>query len=553
MADKDPLEDLLQDLNSSEDDLNQDIDSLDNDNSPNNDNNNNADNNNNGSDGTDNNNPADDNGSDGTNNNNPAGDNGNDGTNNNNPPGDNGTDNNNDNDDDEYYQTEVGISNAYAAPNKEPKPKGKTFSGGGKAPDRGKWKPYEGKGKLFMEVVYDEIIMAFIDWLMKKMVDIPLDFLDYVLFEAYKEVSGIDEPAKEDNKKKTILGHAADMEKGHKERAEKCVLGYKKAFKEVLDNIERNKTGEALEWHIWRGGEPLFFRNLVTLEEAAGRDPNSPEARIWNERILKSPEIFEGMWNNELAYRTIAIRLAAFEEVAKGEKFKLPKPVRKSLSKMEKIIKDAETPEKMKKSMREEITKVRRKVGGADFVSRSVSAKLDEMDALMNDPEADKKKLIVGFKGLIKDINDINPATERMEQAAAQYYNTIKHNIDKIREAYPNDTERRQAQTAQYINGMIENINDVQPTIIKYQDAGKLERIAKNATGKVADKVHMNIHIGRQKAVRGIELIKDSMDNFMVDGVAINERPDVDHSRRRGTPPSDRSSFLAHLSRRFGR
>lgn len=538
MADENPFEDLLQDLESSEEDLKKDVEGLDKDDSPDNDNNT-DDNSNNGNDGTDNNNPA--------------GDNGNDGTDNNNPTGDNGTDNNNDNDDDECYQPQVGISNAYALQNKEPKPKGKTFSGGGNAPDRGKWKAYEGKGKLFMEVVYDEIIMAFIDWLMKKMVDIPLDFLDYVLFEAYKEVSGIDEPAKEDNKKKTILGHAAEMEKRHKDSAEKCVIGYKKAFKEVLDNIERNKTGEALEWRIWRGGEPRFFRNLVALEEAARRDPNSPEAHIWNERILKSPEVFEGIWKNELAYRTIAIRLAAFDEVAKGEKFELPKPVRKSLSKMEKIIENAENPEKMKKSMREEITKIRREVNGDDFISRSISAKLDEMDVLMNDSEANKKKLIVGFKGLIKDINDINPATERMEQAAAQYYNTIKHNIDKIRDAYPHDTERRQALTAQYINGMIENINNVQPTIIKYQDAGKFERIAKNATGKVADKVHMNIHIGRQKAVRGIELIKNSMDNFMVDGVAINERPDVDRSRRRGTPPSDRSSILAHLTRRFGR
>lgn len=474
------------------------------------------------------------------------GNDGSDGGDGNDSGGDSGNDGEEDVNEDDYDSGELGISSAYGTKGKKEK-EGSSRSGSSGAPDRGKFTPSKKDGKGFMDVFYEEFVVAFIEWSMKKTVDLHLDFADYVLFKAYASDGYV--PAEENNKK-TVFEHGKDVENRYKERVEKANEMYGKAFGEVLANIERLETGENPEWRIWQGGEPRFFQDLVELKRKAEADPTSPEAETWK-RILKSPERMEGMCRTELLTVVIATRLATLEEAASGDKFELPKPINKGLEKMDKIIENFKKPEDLKADMAKQIEELLKITNTGNPVDVALTQRLNAMKKLATGNETDKKKLVQGFNEIMKDMREYNPVSERIELKAAENYAKLKLNRDKIREAHAGDPEKIKEVTLDYLKTLVTTIDNIHKDVEKSYDTGKVMNVTQSAISGAANAVHLHIGTRRQKAQDGVNKVKEVFEGFKVDNVPLKDRPDVADGRRSTGLPMDRAAVMRSLASRF--
>lgn len=467
--------------------------------------------------------------------------------------------------DEEENEDEDEASYDGVAPNKKskkskdgPRPAGKDFA----PPGRGKWDGIKKEGKLIGEVLYEQVFLEFIEYLLKKAVDIPLDFADYVLFKSYKALTRV--PPPKEKEEKTVFDYGREIEKGYAEKAAEGIGFYKKALNEVLQNIEKLKNGEPVEWKVL-GEEPKWFNKAVALEKEARENPESEAAKKW-ERFKNSDKIIEGRLGNEAVYRIIATRTATFEEALKGEKFELPKDVVKKMKEMDDVLLNNDLDAaQLKAQMLEKINEMRTIVASGGVVNNAIKEKMNAMEAVATSGEEDVIKLKRAFKAPKDEIKDINPIAEHIKTIARVDYERITRNIDVIKEKYKDDPEKRIAVTSAYVNGIVDSLNKAQEDVIKYEEANrwsknKFVQGAKNKVNNLINKAGskltnkdgdplIDLKTKKEKAIRGVKSVRSAIDDFEVENKKISEYADA--TRRSSAPSSDKSSMLNQMSSYF--
>jgi len=453
-----------------------------------------------------------------------------------------------------------GVASAYKRDKKkkDDKPSGpnKDFAPFG----RGHWTGVKKEGKLIGEVLYDQLI-EFIEYLLKKTVDIPLDFADYALYKAFTSFKKY--PKKEENEEKNVFDYGREIEKGYAERAAEGIGFYKNALNEVLENVEKNKRGEPLEWNVLRG-QPDWFDKAVQLEREASADPTSEAAKKW-ERFKNSDKIIEGRLGNEAVYRIISTRMATFEEAMKGENFKLPENVEKKMKEMDRLLmEDDINAADLKTKMAAKIGEMRTMVEGGGFVNTAINAKLDAMQGITEGSEENVQTLKNSFRKPLSDIKEINPTPEHIKTLSREDYEQITKNIDKIREKYKDNPAMKVEVISSYVNGIIESLNNAQEDVIKYDKANRFSK------SKIAEKTKKTIYglinkagdyIGedgkpiislktqKEKAENGIKAVKSAINDFEVESIKISEYADA--TRRSSAPSSEKPEMLRQMSKYF--
>ena len=422
------------------------------------------------------------------------------------------------------------------------KQKGQKESGGGgstighKAPDHGKFELTKKKDDNIMEIFWGWWVEWTIERPTRWVVNTTLDFADFVFYGA-QESGGIKRENKED-KKKSVFDYGEDIKQKYVKNINKLKSVHDKAHAEILDNVERSKAGEELQWKEWRG-QPEFFDSILEMERTATSNPSSPEAQKW-ENFKKCPEFMQDLLNKEVLFRSLSVALATIDESLVDEKFELPKDVTKKIKEIEDILKDDKKkkmePAELKTKIKEKVDEMKPLVAGDGYVNETIRKRLTEMERFASGSETDVKILREAFSSKTKQIKDVNPVTQRIESRGREYYENMMQNVDKIKEKYHGNEERSSAVARDYAVHMIEAIEAAITDSEKYENAFILRR-------KKTRKASKN----------SAEKASAAINNFMLEGAEIGSATDA--TRRSSNPfaTAGRAEMLGIIRGRAGR
>lgn len=253
-----------------------------------------------------------------------------------------------------------GISDAYAD-DKEMKSLPQTNSEKSKSswpkpPARGKNDVKVASGKDIMEVFWNEM-WGIYDKILDFIVDTALDFVVFVLYP--------EKPASnEKNVKKADAFVAGEDVKGKlfqtiKKKTDQALAEYE----EIKSNLQKAINDESLEWTLLKK-EPQGFDKLVEIKKKVLENPNLPEAEIIS-KFEKMPDVIKQMAKNCEKMIMIPVMLATMEEYinsknkndevkqAKEQYKNNPDKLKEKLAEIEAIYKD---PKKEQEKMVERIT-----------------------------------------------------------------------------------------------------------------------------------------------------------------------------------------------------
>ena len=180
-----------------------------------------------------------------------------------------------------------------------------------KPPERYKKSKSDDKEKNIMELFWKEFILASYDWVINTSVDTVLDFLDYILYERKQK-------NKEEKKEKPdIYSIGKDVRQRTRERILKKKDICNRGFKEIENNLERDKKGLSVEWKMLNS-EPSFFKALSSINKKDESQRTHKEKRILEE-FFNTPNIMNNMIDEGLKLREISIAAATCECVANCE------------------------------------------------------------------------------------------------------------------------------------------------------------------------------------------------------------------------------------------
>lgn len=424
----------------------------------------------------------------------------------------------------------------YGNPKKKEEKKPSSAGGGIKKPKREPAKG-GGGGKNIMDVFWNEIIVPSYTSCIAGATDLTLDFVDYVLFDAYIPQEVKKEEKKEE--KNDIWDIGLGVYNKYEDSIKKGMSVFSKAHAELLENIEKEKAGVPTTWNVWPNKkEPSFFKDIVEISKKAEQDPNSPEAETWK-RFNSMPEIMETQFNKELLLRKLSISMATMEVALDTEKFTLPKDINKKIQEIEGLTVSAKDEAKYKKDMKEKVKELRELIKDDTAINKELSKKADEIEKILADSDKkleDKKKLVSQQIGNMKNIKPIAQEKEIDDKSQA-YYNDMRQNIEKIKEVYKTDPDKARETIEEYLKSIAEETKPAMPVVDKYLKAGRLQRAMAESGKKIEIFVKgkilnqpipvddtLVVDQMKEKAEESFKKSTDSISEFVVDGQKVGSR-----------------------------
>lgn len=354
-----------------------------------------------------------------------------------------------------------------------------------------------------------------------KPVDWTLDLLNFGMYEPFQKHK-LAAQAKE-LEKKDARYYGDKLYDNYANKAKKNAGLLSKSFDEVMTNIENRKAGLPEVWRTWRQ-EPAFFERLVQIEARAAADPNSNEAKFW-ENIKSTPEIAKNLFEKEVDLRYISVHIAALNEAINNpDEYKLPEKVAKKIKEMETILHRETDAQKIKDKIKEKMDELRPEVAGADFVSQKITEKLNKMERFAIGPETDAQAVKNGFRKTLEEIKEVNPVSKRIDDASKPIYDNMMQNIEKIVVMYSNDQEAMKENIRNYMTYMFTSVYELENASKEFFDHkdDMIEKM-KQKTGKGVSY--------KQKANDKVTVAQDSINNFVVGNHEIGSIPQTNGMR----------------------
>lgn len=341
-----------------------------------------------------------------------------------------------------------------------------------------------------------------------KTVDWSLDLLNFGIYEPFQKHK-LANQAKE-LEKKDARYYGDKLYENYSKKAMKNAGLFQKSFDEIMTNIDNRKAGLPETWRTWRQ-EPNFFERLVQIEARATADPNSNEAKFW-EKFKTTPEIAKNMFEKEVDLRYLSIHIAALDEgINNPDEYKLPEDVSKKIKEMETILHNETDAQKIKDKIKEKVTELRPQVTGTDYVNQKITEKLDKMERVVIGPETDAQALKNSFRKSIGEIKEINPVSQRIEDASKLIYDNLMQNIEKIAVTYANDQEAMTTNIRGYMTHMFTAVYDLEKTSKDFFEHRE------DITEKIKEKTGRGTTY-KKTANEKLTTAKEAIDNFVFNG-----------------------------------
>lgn len=320
-------------------------------------------------------------------------------------------------------------------------PQAKHHSGAAKAPERKKSSYKPGASKDFLQVCYNEIIVASYAGIIDLGVDLTLDIMDWILFAPFSGGSTEKKP----EKNKTIFNYADDIIAENNAKGKELAKSFLEHHKEIMDNVERAKNGQTPEWVVWKGQQPECFTHLVEISRQAETDPNSPEATQWNE-FKDLPRNALTAIANQINMLNFAVHNAALTtEMTDVEP--LPADVIKGFKNMEKAVENPKLNDnELKSTLTREINEVRRHITTTSPVNTEITEQLNNFSQLLLDPSCTREAIAVK----IIDLEQIHPIKQKLKETAAATVIDMRKNMERIKIENAGNPERAKEELAKY-------------------------------------------------------------------------------------------------------
>lgn len=375
-----------------------------------------------------------------------------------------------------------------------------------------------------------------------KPVDWTLDLLNFALYEPFQKHKLAAQ--EKELEKKDARYYGDKLYENYANKAKKNAGLLSKSFDEIMTNIDNRKAGLPENWRTWRQ-EPAFFARLVQIEARAAADPNSNEAKFW-EKFKSTPEIAKNLFEKEVDLRYLSIHIATLDEAINNpDEYKLPENVAKKIKEMEAILQKETDAQKIKDKIKEKMDELRPEVAGTDYVSQKITEKLNKMERFAIGPETDAQAVKNGFRKTLEEIKEVNPVSQRIEDASKPIYENMMQNIEKIVVLNINDPEAMKENIRGYMTHMFTSVYDLEKASKEFFDHkdDMIEKM-KQKTGKGMSY--------KQKAKDKITSAQDSINNFVVNNREIGTIPQA-NTLRNNPMAGDRTQsfeFIKNMAER---
>lgn len=372
----------------------------------------------------------------------------------------------------EYSESTVGISSAYdmgKMGKDEKAPPAKTHGAPAKAPEHKKngYKP--GESKDFLQVCYNEIVVAAYAGAIDFTVDLTLDIFDYILFAPLGNSKSAEK--KKNKKDKTVYDYADEIIKENNEKGKNLIKSFLLHHKELMDNIELAQNGQRPRWRIWQGEKPQCFDHLVEIKNKADADPNSPEAKEW-EDFKNLPQGAVAAIATEKNMANYAVHHAALT-TNMAEVDPIPVEVTKAFNNMEKLVENPQINDNdLKNKISTEIANARPYLTANTPVNREFTEKLNEFAQTLLDPNCNREAIAVK----IVELRQIHPIKHKLKEKAAALGHEIKQNLEKIDLAYAGNPEQAKVAKEEYLKKVHESQKEAALRMEKDANANFVKR-----------------------------------------------------------------------------
>ena len=318
----------------------------------------------------------------------------------------------------------------------------------------------KGGGEKDIMAVFWGMILDFYGWCIDKAVDIPLDFLKWVLY-AQPEQAEVKRGA-------SVLDMANDEKKNFFKNIEETNKEAQKGFDEIDKNIRLLASGESASWrelallNAGRLNEIKDYTTNVLLPSfrAFNADPNDPEANAYK-NFKKLPDILDKSTKKIKMIGSFGYSLAALKVLSNEDGSFMPAGFTDKYKELQKKLKSRTV----------------------DFVA--IERLADELIAIVPDNEtfkvvrenltqikqkstaSDKDGVVESVKNINKEVTDEGSIAKYKKHIittnACVYIGKILENIDKIYENCGTDVDKRNETIKNYcehIDNAIKNVSE---------------------------------------------------------------------------------------------
>lgn len=378
---------------------------------------------------------------------------------------------------DESY-TGDGVSHAYGLKQmggkKEPSSV-KHHSGVGKAPQREKLKYKPDSSSNFLQACYNEILMPMYAGTIDLGVNLTLDLADWILFAPFSN----DKPAekkKDKNQEKTAFDFGDEIIAENVKKGEELKLAFISRHKELVDNIKKAQNGQTPTWEAWGGQEAQCYSHLVEVYAKAEADPNSPEAKVWQDFVTLPQKALREI-DNQVTILNFATHHAVVS-TNEADVTPLPPEAPKSFHAMEQMLADPNLDDTMLKSnLTREITELQQHLGEDTQANREIKEKLNELSQILITPNSTKEQM--GEK--IAELKDIHPLKLQIKENVAVINEKILQGLADIKAQYADNPQQAKKAMQEYVK-RIHDTQEIAIDAVKKRDAAGRFRRKKSQT-----------------------------------------------------------------------
>lgn len=393
----------------------------------------------------------------------------------------------------------AGYSSAYGIKPSELQTKAETPKG--KEPTPPKRSESKGGGAKEIMAVFWDMILDVYGWCIDKAVDIPLEFIEWVLY------------AKPHNDAPPQGGSLLDVANKKKEdfikKIDETNQNAIKVHKEMDKNTDILANGGAVSWTTLDALIPgkareikLYVENkLVPAYRAYQTNPDAPEARDYK-NFKKIPEILEKSGNKIKTIGSFAHSLAAIEILASEDADYMPEGFSRKYKELQDKVSSLSVDYIAVGNITDDLL-TNLPSGEAFDLIRENLTEIKQKTTL-----SDKSGIKKCIKNINKDITDNDTSAKYKEYKIVEktmvHFGKILANIDKIYEECGTDVDKRNETIKQYCH----HINDAIASVAK-------------VASEADDEVRKNIKISDRKRKK-LQKAVDSIDSFDFDGRPIH-------------------------------
>ena len=340
----------------------------------------------------------------------------------------------------------------------------------------------EGKGssKDNPMAVFWEMILEVYGWCFDKAVDIPLDFIKYVLYAQPNHV--------EVKRGASVLDMANDEKKGFFKNVEEINKEAQKGFDEIDKNIRLLASGESASWrelallNAGRLNEIKDYTTNVLLPSyrAFNANPDAPEANAYK-NFKKLPDILDKSTKKIKMIGSFGYTFAALKVLSSEDGNYMPEGFTDKYKELQKKLKSRVVDYAAIEGLADELIAI---VPDNDTfkVVREGLTKIKQSATA-----SDKNGIEENVKNINKEVTDENAIAKYKKHIittnACAYISKILENIDKIYENCGTDIDKRNETIKNYcehLDNAIKNISetatDVDESLRRGGKASKSER-----------------------------------------------------------------------------